>query len=68
MAVTLDPGAGRLGGLPVERNSLKDELCVSAPAVIFAALLGITGIDSVFIEKTFLLIADVADGLEREPG
>ena len=68
MAVTFGPGAGRLGGVPVERNSLKDELCLSAPAVIFAALLGITGIDSVFIEKTFLLIADVAGGLVRVPG
>jgi hypothetical protein len=36
--------------------------------VIFAAFLGITGIDSVFIEKTFLLIADVAGRLERNPG
>jgi hypothetical protein len=36
--------------------------------VIFAAFLGITRIDSVFIEKTFLLIADVAGSLERNPG
>jgi hypothetical protein len=39
-----------------------------APAVIFAAFLGITRIDSVFIEKTFLIIAEVAGGLERDPG
>lgn len=39
-----------------------------APALIFAAFLGITGIDSVFIEKPFLLIADVASSLERNPG
>jgi hypothetical protein len=36
--------------------------------VIFAAFLGITGMDSVFIEKTFLLIADVAGSFERNPG
>jgi hypothetical protein len=38
-----------------------------APAVIFAAFLGITGMDSVFLGKTFLLIADVTGGLERNP-
>ena len=35
---------------------------------LFAALLGVTGIDFVFIEKTFLLIADIACSLERNPG
>jgi hypothetical protein len=45
MAVTLGPGAGRLGGVPVERNSLKGELGVSAPAQILAAFLGITRIE-----------------------
>ena len=45
--------------VPVKRNSLKRELGVSAPA---GAFLGITGIDSIFIEKTFLLITDVAGG------
>jgi hypothetical protein len=49
-------------------NDLKAELGVSDPAVILAAFLGITGIDSVYIEKTFLLIAAVAGGLERNPG
>ena len=68
IAVALRPGASRFGGVPVECNGLKGELGVSAPAVIFAAFLGITGINSVFIEKTFLLIADVAGGLERDPG
>lgn len=34
---------------------------------LFAALLGVTGIDFVFIEKTFLLIADIACSLERNP-
>jgi hypothetical protein len=68
MAVTFGPGADRLGGVPVERNSLKGELGVSAPALILAAFLGITRIDSVIIEKTFLLIADVTGGPERNPG
>jgi hypothetical protein len=36
--------------------------------VIFAAFHGITGIDSVFREKTFLLITDDAGSLERNPG
>jgi len=49
-------------------NDLKAELGVSDPAAILAAFLGITGIDSVYIEKTFLLIAAVAGGLERNPG
>jgi hypothetical protein len=68
MAVTFGPGAGRLGGVPVECNGLKGELGVSAPVLILAAFLGITGIDFVFIEKTFLLIADVTGGPERNPG
>jgi len=68
IAVALRPGAGRFGGVPVECNGLKGELGMFAPALIFAAFLGITGIDSVFIEKTFLLIADVAGGFERDPG
>jgi len=36
--------------------------------VILAAFLGITGIDSVVRGKMFLLISDVAGGLERNPG
>jgi hypothetical protein len=67
IAVALGPGASGLGGVPVERNSLKGELCVFAPAWILAAFLGITGIDFVFIEKTFLIIADVTGGPERNP-
>jgi len=68
IAVALGAGASGLGGVPVERNGLKGELGVSAPAVILAALLGITGIDSLFKEKTVLPIADVAGGLGRNPG
>jgi hypothetical protein len=68
IAVALRSGASRFGGVPVERNGLKGELILFTPAVIFTAFLGITGIDSVFIEKTFLLIADVASSLERNPG
>ena len=68
IAVPLRPSASRFAGVPVECNGLKGELGVFAPALIFAAFLGITGIDSVCIEKTFLLIADVAGGLERNPG
>ena len=64
----LRPGTGHFGGVPVERNGLKGELGMFAPALIFAAFLSITGIDSVFIEKTFLLIANVACSLERNPG
>ena len=52
--------------VPVKRNSLKRELGVSAPA---GAFLGITGIDSIFIEKTFLLIlpSTVLGGREAVP-
>ena len=66
--VALRPGAGRFGGVPVERDGLKGELGMFTPAVILAPFLGITGIDSVFIKKTFLLISDVAGSLERNPG
>jgi hypothetical protein len=41
---------------------------MSAPAVILAPFLSIAGIDSVIMEKSFLLITDVAGGLERDPG
>lgn len=68
IAVPLRPGAGRFGCVPVECNGLKGKLGMFAPALIFTVFLGITRIDSVFIEKTFLLIANVACSLERNPG
>ena len=66
--MTLAPGASRLGGVLVENNGLLGELGVSAPALILAAFLGSTGIDSVFIEKVFLPTADNTGSLERNPG
>jgi hypothetical protein len=62
LAVAFAPGPSRLGGVPIERRCFLRVQCVSAPAVILAALLGIAGIDSVFIQMTFLRSADVAGG------
>ena len=47
IAVALRPVSGRFGGVSLERNGLKAVLSVFAPALIFAAFLGTTGIDSI---------------------
>jgi hypothetical protein len=52
----------------VEALRRHGQLVVSPPAVIFAAVLGFTGIDSCLVERSLLLSSDLACNLERNPG
>jgi hypothetical protein len=54
--------------VPVESNGFKGELGMLAPALISVVFLRKTGVNSDFIEKSLLLVADFAGGLERNPG